>query len=151
MSKKPKEVPEFKFSPGTSYADRLKRVARTTGNRQGKTFSIRDLANALGFSYEHVRRVWTGWPVVSKDFNAELCKLLGGLDENEMWEIAEREKQQRIANRLQSDIRPPSDDRLIELWGELTADEKRQLVRVAEGMLVMRHAKAPINVPAHHV
>jgi hypothetical protein len=47
-----------------------------------------------GFSYEHLRKIASGYPAHSESANAEICRVLG-LNEGETWLIATQEKLRR--------------------------------------------------------
>src|SRR4051812_34629902 len=101
----------MKFPASMTYADRLRVLAKGKHGKGGSPMTIRMIADALGYSYEHVRKVFIGEPVVSDDFNDEICKLFG-VDKDEMWKVAEKEKAQRTMKRIPKSLHPPSDDRL---------------------------------------
>lgn len=68
-------------------------------NSHGRALSIRDLATAVGRSYEHLRKVLAGQPVLSARLNEALCTVLL-LDPVPMWQTAGAEKLKRKAKSL---------------------------------------------------
>ncbi len=74
-----------------SYASVLRFVAGTPSNRARRALNLRDLERLTGYSYEHVRKVWTGMVVMSRELNDKLCAVLG-LDAEVMWGLAAAER-----------------------------------------------------------
>src|SRR5437870_13154407 len=80
--------------------------------------SLRDLAAATGFSYEHLRKTINGaQPVVSETLNDRLCKVLE-LDTAAMWKQALAEKAARRAKAAPDAVSGPR-SRMQKLWEEL--------------------------------
>jgi hypothetical protein len=92
--------------------------------------TIRSLERSIGFSYEHIRKVTSGIPVMSQAFNEQVCKVVG-LDADRMWQIAVREKAERRHGGVISAMLP-NDSRLTEVWGELSSVEQERVVRIAQ-------------------
>jgi transcriptional regulator with XRE-family HTH domain len=100
----------------------------------------RQLARGIGKSYEHIRKVLQGEPVLSEEFNAAVCKFFG-LDEQEMWRIAFAEKlQKRNPRAVAPSVLAPQDNTLRKIWDELTRDQRAQLLEIAKGMHQMNRA-----------
>jgi hypothetical protein len=113
----------------------------TTNNPTGRPVTIRQLSQALGYSYEHVRKILHGEPFASREFSDVLCSYLG-LDPNEMWRLAMAEK---VAFKYGHDlgVQLPKDSRLVDLWNQLDATDRERLVKVAEGMVLAGRALDP--------
>ena len=100
---------------------------------QSRGLAIRQLANAVGHSYEHCRRIIKGDPVVSEELNKEICRVLG-LDEQEMWRQAQKEKAvERFGVRLPS-AGAGDAQALIRAWKQLGPSDRRLVLRVAQAM-----------------
>ena len=112
--------------------------------------SLRRVGNAIGFSYEHVRKVIAGHPVASREFNDALCTYLG-LDPAEMWRLAQLEKAHHrfgadVATQVQrhparhlltlaSALSPPSRARLTQFaqfWGDLAPQDQARFIDLAK-------------------
>src|SRR3954464_3163371 len=115
-----------------TYADLLRKAMRAKGMKR------RDLERATGYSYEHIRKVASGLPLMSEDFNAKVCEVLG-VNTDEMWAVAKREKLKRAYGSIPAVALP--DDRLKELWSELTAADQQDLIKIAEGLAARRRAE----------
>jgi hypothetical protein len=122
----------------SEYAQRLKRQFASSDNLLGAPVRIRTVAERIGYSYEHVRQALLGEPVGSRKFNDALCRV-AKLDSAEMWKIARREKvARRYGLEYSRQLAPPPDQRMAALWTRLTAADRTQLVRIAEGLLARR-------------
>lgn len=123
-----------------SYAETIRLRMKTADNPTGEVLTIRETARRLGYSYEHVRKVYNGDPVVSIEFNEAICGLLG-LDKDKMWRMAQLEKLQQRFGVPESDLLPPKNKKFEAVWEQLTSDDHRELLVIAEGMLLARRAK----------
>lgn len=54
--------------PRPRYAETIRLAMKTANNPFKRPLSVRELARIIGFSYEHLRKVTIGLPVVSEDF-----------------------------------------------------------------------------------
>jgi len=120
-----------------SYADLLRAAMRSKGNLSGGLLSIRDLAAGTRYSYEHVRKVLAGEPVVSRNFNDTVAEYLQ-LDAGQLWVKAKREKLAKAAKRLgvsglNADL--SLDRQLVSLWALLPTEDQAQVVRFAERLV----------------
>src|SRR5262249_28980711 len=94
-----------------------------------KNMSRRDLEKKTNYSYEHIRKVLRGLPLMSEQFNIDICKELD-LNPDETWQLALREKFQSkgLAVTL------PGDPRLKAAWADLPNVERESIIKIAEGM-----------------
>jgi hypothetical protein len=115
-----------------TYADTVKSTMRK-GDHRGNRITLRDLERGTSFSYEHLRKVVAGEPVVSEECNIAICKFLG-LDADAMWHLAKSEKLRKRHPEFAPSILAPADTTLRELWSELTKDQRNQLLDIAKGM-----------------
>jgi transcriptional regulator with XRE-family HTH domain len=99
-----------------------------------RTVTIRELARRLDYSYEHVRKVVRGEPVVSPEMNEKICKALH-LNQAQMWAIAEREKAVRKIDQIPLEHRPIPTE-LAQSWGRLTGDQQQKILALVRGWLV---------------
>ena len=124
----------------SEYAGRL-RTAMLAGTKQAGPITIRQLSAAVGSSYEHVRKVLTGEPVVSPSLNQKLCEFLR-LDVQEMWRLAAREKtRRRFGDLALRELEGPKDKRFSALWERLGETDKRRLLEIAEIMVLAAEAR----------
>lgn len=122
-----------------TYANLVRMKLESSDNPRRRPMSIRELAEATGHSYEHCRKVLVGEPVVSREFNEQLCRALG-LDAAAMWEQARTEKAvRRFGDRLemkrllvQSPIKELERD-----WSDLSEEDRRTVVRVVRSLAEM--------------
>lgn len=116
-----------------SYAELIRKAMRA------KNMNRRDLEHATGFSYEHIRKIVSGLPLMSEKFNEDVCKVLD-LNAEQMWEVATREKMKKHygAGMLSA---PPSDSRFRDIWGDLHAADIDRLFAIANGMAEQRRAE----------
>jgi len=122
-----------------SYAAQLRAALRN------HNWKIRDLERRLkdsdqGYSYEHIRKVCGGMPVMSEHFNHAVCDLLG-MDKAAMWQVALRAKAQSgsksaiIASSMAASAPTPE---LRALWAELTAEDQARARRYIEALADQR-------------
>lgn len=123
------------------YADVIRRKMKTADNPFARPLSIRELAQVLGYSYEHLRKCVNGEPVASKDFSDILCDALG-LDKTKMWELARYEKVVRKFKAVPLSIAMPSDKRLSDKWPKLTDEQRARIVHIAEAYVMENEADA---------
>jgi plasmid maintenance system antidote protein VapI len=110
------------------YAERIRKAMLSEENPTRATVSIHQLARLTGYSYEHVRKLVNGLPLISREFNDMVCRVLG-LDPKELWALCQSEKVQRKYGMT----RLPNDTRLAELWPHLTDSDREKIVRIVEG------------------
>lgn len=113
------------------YADVVRQKMKTSDNRLGRPLMIRELARHIGASYEHIRKIVNGDPVVSREFSDALCSALG-LDVEKMWELARYEKLMKKFKQVPLSVAMPPDMRFTDLWNRLTDEQKLKLFRIAE-------------------
>jgi hypothetical protein len=132
---------EVRLAGRNRYSQALRLAMTTTNNPTGHSISIRQLSQALGYSYEHIRKILAGQPAGSREFNDIMCGYLG-LDTNVMWRLAQEEK---VALKYGHDlgVRLPKDTRLVDFWNQLDATDRERLVKVAEGMVLAGRALNP--------
>jgi hypothetical protein len=109
-------------------------------NPTGHPVSVGELSRAVRRSYELCRLVLQGQPVGSREFNDAACRHLG-LDPDELWRLALREKARRKFgdDAARQTVMPP-DSRLLKAWNTMGEDDRRRLVSIAE-RLAARNAK----------
>jgi plasmid maintenance system antidote protein VapI len=96
--------------------------------------SIRELSHHIGCSYEQVRKIVNGEPVVGAELNEKICSLLG-LGTDEMWKKAQAEKSvRRFGTTVQEHV-PPA---LAALWQRATPSERTEIRIMFEGMILRR-------------
>jgi hypothetical protein len=113
------------------------------GNKDGLRITLRDLEKGTEFSYEHLRKVCAGEPVVSEECNRDICRFLK-LNEEEMWHLAKAEKFRRKNPEVMPSVLVPQDASLKECWSDLTRQQKQQIVEIAKGMATMNRAQKAI-------
>lgn len=86
-------------SAGTAYGDKIRQRMRTSDNPVGAPLSLREVAQRIGYSYEHVRKHLVGHVPGSREFNHRICALLG-LDEERMLALMNEFKIQRKIRNL---------------------------------------------------
>ncbi len=124
-------------NPLDTYAGRLQHALKLA-EIKGRGPSIRTLADRLNVSYEHVRRILAGEPVVSEDLNKKLSDTLG-LDAEEMFRVAIREKMRRRFP--DADLgTPETGSRIDKLWQELGTAQKQALISIAEAFVAKNAA-----------
>lgn len=116
-----------------TYSENIRMAAKA------RNLKIRDLSNATGFAYEHIRKIWfSGTPkhkhvrlTVSEECNALLCELLD-LPTGPMWALAEREKFAQKNGYAPVDLPDPMGQELSELWSNLTDEHKSVLLTMGK-------------------
>lgn len=116
-----------------TYAEIIRSKIRTADNPTGRPIALRDLAKALGYSYEHLRKCIIGEPVVSKELNEKLCAYLA-LDSDSMFEQMEREKIARRWKHVPHALRPLPGTPLAEVWAQLSEADRELLTRIANAL-----------------
>lgn len=121
---------------------------------RNNNWSIRDLENQIKtaatsktggktYSYEHIRKIISGLPVMSEHFNEIVCDVLG-LDKAAMWQSALQAKSRSgsrsamIASSMAASA--PTED-LRAAWAELTPDDCARATRFIEGLAEQRKAE----------
>lgn len=108
-----------------SYRDRLLKAMREHKPR----YNRRHLKELTGFSYEHIRKVCAGLPIMSEQFNDKVCGVLG-IDPVEMWQIALREK---------IDLNGPSyRQQFADVWDTLSIEDQARVLKIAVGIAEQR-------------
>jgi transcriptional regulator with XRE-family HTH domain len=125
-------LPGDDMTKNPDYAATIRLKMATTDNPTGAPITMREMARATGYSYEHVRKLLKGFPVGSREFNNEVCRVLG-LDADEMWELAQRAKLEEKFKNLDLPVQAP-DDRFAALWRRLTEEDKRMIMRMVESL-----------------
>lgn len=137
----PLRVPESPAYPqNMDYRAHLVSAMAAKGNER-KRITIRDLANATGYSYEHIRKVYVGEPVGSRDLNRLICGVLG-LDEEQMWLLAARQKMERRFRDQALNLAPPEDELVRSAWQHLSPKNKGELRKIVEGMVLSNQVLA---------
>lgn len=120
------------------YAEKVRMAMKTGANVTGQPMTTKELADAIEFSFENVRKVIKGEHLGSREMNEALCRVLN-LPEAEMWQIAEREKAtKRLGMSVLTSI--PRDQRLVEVWPRLLEADKEKIIRIAEGFALAAEA-----------
>jgi transcriptional regulator with XRE-family HTH domain len=115
-----------------TYAEVIRMKMKTGDNPTKKPITTRQLAEALGVTYEHVRQILLGRPAMSRDLNEKLCEYMG-VDADAMWQKLQTEKfQKKLGFRPNA---PSEGGRLAELWPELTDANRAALEQMAEAMV----------------
>lgn len=122
-----------------SYAEKIRMAMKTGENPTTEVLSIREVARRLGYSYEHVRKVYNGEPVVSPEFNTAMCKLLG-LDAEAMWRQARLEKLKDRFGIPEGELLPPDNKKFAAVFEKLGDEKRKELLMVAEGMLLTQES-----------
>jgi hypothetical protein len=105
---------------------------KSPSNAAGHPVAVRELSLAVGRSYELCRLVLLGHPVGSREFNDAACRYLG-LDANELWRLALREKaRKKFGDDAASQTLLPANNRLIKAWDAMTEVDRHRLVSIAE-------------------
>ena len=130
----------MKYPENAKYSDIVRLAMKGKENSTGAPITIREASRRTGYSYEHIRKVVGGEPVVSQEFNEDLCKLLS-LDAREMWNIALREKVQRRFKGVPAPLQPPADDFFTSNWSKLTPENIETLRQMAQGMILMNEQR----------
>jgi hypothetical protein len=119
-----------------SYADA---VSRQLAARE---MSIKDLATALGRSYEHCRRIVGGESVASERLNEQLCKVLG-LDRQRMWTQALNEKvRERYGVHPRAERLDRQGKALMTTWRALPKEDRAILLTLAKALRGHRSSPA---------
>jgi hypothetical protein len=103
--------------------------------------SIRSVAKATHFSYEHVRRLLRpGTASQSSEFNRVLCVYLD-LDPERLWQVAVAEKLKRRYGAIPAQMVPPADTRIADIWDVLVHEEQTQIAVIVECFAAARLAR----------
>ena len=126
-----------------TYAENLRVAMKTKNNAQGRPLKIRELANMTGFSYEHIRKLRTGKYEaqkfsVGRDCNDLVCEVLG-LDAEEMWQLAQREKFAQKTGYAPLQLEDPEGREMSDIWGELDHEQRMTMLQVARSMWTAHH------------
>ena len=111
--------------------------------RKKKHFTIMQLSVLVDYSYEHIRKILAGKPVVSFALNEQLADVLG-LDAQTLWMAAEREKASAKLQR-RSGGRSADDAKLADLWSRLDKPSRQRLLRYAEALAVTVDAEKVVG------
>lgn len=119
---------------GITYASKLRSAMRAHNlSIRGLEKRLSDLPNAHSYSYEHIRKITGGLPLMSEKFNDDVCKVLD-LNADEMWGLAVGEKNRKRGGTINTTFSIPSDPRLRNAWADLSQTNREKLVIIAEGM-----------------
>jgi len=89
-----------------------------------------ELASVTGYSYEQLRRVLKGEPIVSDQLNQLLCSRLA-LDASTMWSVALHEKALRRFSSQPPGIEPVEEQtRLLAGFARLSESDKRRVLKL---------------------
>ena len=89
-----------------------------------------ELASLTGYSYEQVRRVLKGEPIVSDQLNQLLCTRLA-LDPSSMWSVALHEKAMRRFTSKPPGVEPLEEQtRLLAGFARLSDADKRRVLNL---------------------
>lgn len=103
-----------------------------------RRLGVRTLSQTVGRSYEHIRKLAMGDPVVSRSLNKALCEVLH-LSESEMWAKARKEKAlARYGADSLAGVLDSQGQAFFALWGRLERRDRAILTRVAEGLAGVR-------------
>jgi hypothetical protein len=92
--------------------------------------SAADLATATGYSYEQLRRVLKGEPIVSEQLNSLLCARLG-LEAGVTWSIALQEKAiRRLAPESAAGTVLEEQRHLLAAFARLNDAERRRVLKL---------------------
>ncbi len=95
-----------------------------------------ELASAAGYSYEQIRRVLKGEPIVSDQLNQLLCARLS-LDGPVMWRLAQHEKNlRRLASSADGAPVSGEGDGLLAAFARLGAADQRRVLRLVRRLEV---------------
>jgi hypothetical protein len=119
-----------------TYAENVRVAAQTANNAQGRPLKIRELSIMTGFSYEHIRKIWHGKRdksdvfSVSRECNDNVCQVLG-LDKEEMWRLAEREKFSQRIGYVPMRLQSAAGNEISEIWKHMNEEEQMALLESA--------------------
>lgn len=89
-----------------------------------------ELASVTGYSYEQLRRVLKGEPIVSDQLNQLLCSRLA-LDPSTMWSVALHEKALRRFSSQPPGVEPVEEQtRLLAGFARLSESDKRRVLKL---------------------
>jgi hypothetical protein len=114
-----------------TYADHMRKAMRE------KTITLRDIASASHYSYEHLRKIRQGRSLLSREASDVVCAILG-LDKQAMWALVSTEKIKHRFGDVPAELVPAPDDRMARHWSVLTPAEQQQIVAMVE-TLARRH------------
>jgi hypothetical protein len=115
-------------------------------NAQGRKISLKELAELVGMSYEHCRKViFEELPIASERFTLAVCRALG-LNPGEMWRHQVQEKTMRrfesmISGDRDATLQLPDDNRLTKVWWAMTEDDRHVALRMMEGLAALNRKK----------
>ena len=133
-----------------SYGHHVRHAIETGDNPSQDKMSIRELARRVKLSYEQVRKICLGEPVVSKKSNTAICKELG-LDANKMWQLAMEEKFSRRygVKELPDQVPMTIGGKMGELWPKLSTEVREKVYAFAvllhEEDLILQHRQKRIQ------
>jgi hypothetical protein len=115
-----------------SYAEIVRIRMKTAENAKGHPLTIRQLEKELDYSYEHIRKVVQGEPVVSRLLNDKLCDILL-LNRDAMWDLAQKEKMERKFGPEIIAMSAP-DSSLQTLWSQLSKESKKRVANLVRAL-----------------
>lgn len=113
-----------------TYSENIRAACRDLGG-----ISIRQLSIMTGYTYEHVRRIYSGKAAAGEECNAIVCQALK-LPIDEMWELAKMEKAAAKLGYRPPRLMDPEGQRLSKVWSNLSEDHRRTVMQVVEGLLM---------------
>lgn len=116
-----------------SYADAVRLALAGRQGTGDKPSNLRELANAAGYSYEHVRKVVNEGAAVSRSLNARLAAALQ-LPEGPMWDLAQRERATRRFGSVIA-LEPKSGHPFPEVWARLNETDRERVLSFAKALL----------------
>ena len=118
-----------------TYAETIRAALKAKG------LFIRQLADSVAHSYEHCRKIVMGEPVVSRELNGEICRVLG-LGEAEMWSIASKEKAMaKFGPAVLAGLLTAEEREFFAQWKRLNRSDRAILRRVAVGLSALSRQK----------
>jgi transcriptional regulator with XRE-family HTH domain len=98
-----------------------------------KGMGIRELARAVGITYEHSRRICRGEGLPSRIILREICRVLA-LDFEEMNKLVTADKIEKKFGGVPMELagKTPALAPLERIWGDLTTDQQNDLVKMGQ-------------------
>jgi transcriptional regulator with XRE-family HTH domain len=122
----PEVAPAHSWLGASSYAAAARRAMEARG------MTAAELAAATNYSYEQIRRVLKGEPIVSEQLNQLLCARLA-LDVTAMWSVALHEKALRRLAGDATDVTAHDDERrLLASFARLGDADRRRVLKLLD-------------------
>lgn len=125
-----------------TYAENVRMAANTRDNPLRRRIHIREVANAIGVSYETVRKIWKGVGklYISDQTNWDLCEYLG-LPPKEMWKLANEEKFSQKAGYVPLRLIEDREGREVSSrWEKLDKEQREVVLKVVLSFTGENHA-----------